>query len=96
MVAPNGAAATRGRVEMRNLRQRFGAFVLAGVLAAAMFGTTSPAYAGALSADGTIGGSGKNACAFVEGLLMKIPEGVPGTTVAVGLGKLALLWACAV
>jgi hypothetical protein len=79
---------------MRNLRQRFGAFVLAGVMAAVMFGAT-PAYAGALSADGTIGGSGKNACAFVEGLLMKIPEGVPGTTVAVGLGKLALLWACA-
>jgi hypothetical protein len=75
---------------MRNLRQQFGAFVLAGVMAAVMFGTTRPAYAA--TADGMIGN--KNACAFIEGILINIPEGVPGTTVAVGLGKLALLYAC--
>jgi len=53
---------------MRNLRQRFGAFVAAGVLAM-ILGSASPAFADT----GTIGGTAKNTCAFVSGLLYKVP-----------------------
>lgn len=50
---------------MRNLRQRFGAFVFAGVLAG-FLGSAVPAYA-------DIGGATRNTCAFVAGLLFKVP-----------------------
>ena len=53
---------------MKNLRQRFGGFVLAAMLAA-ILGNATPAFA----ETGQIGGSAKNTCAFVSGLLMKVP-----------------------
>jgi hypothetical protein len=82
-------------MDMQNLRQRFGAFVVAAMVAGVMIGTASPAFAGAVTSDGTIGGSGKNACAFVQGLMLQIPDGVPGATIAVdALGTLATLWGC--
>ena len=80
---------------MRNLRQRFGAVVLAGAMAAVMFGSVSPAYAGAVATDGTLGATGKSACGIVKGIMMKVPEGVPGATIIVdALGTLATLWEC--
>jgi H+/gluconate symporter-like permease len=53
---------------MRNLRQRFGGFIVAGMLAA-ILGSATPAFADT----GAIGGNGKNTCAFVAGLLEKVP-----------------------
>jgi hypothetical protein len=52
-------------MEMRNLRQRFGAFVFAGVLAGVL-GSSIPAYA-------DIGGTKRNTCAFIAGLIFKVP-----------------------
>lgn len=53
---------------MQNLRQRFKGFIVAGVLAAILGGAT-PAYAEVAQ----IGGAGKNTCAFVAGMLLKVP-----------------------
>ena len=53
---------------MRNLRQRFGAVMAAGVLAM-ILGSVTPAFADT----GAMGGNGKNTCAFVAGLLFKVP-----------------------
>ena len=57
---------------MRNLRQRFGAFIGASMLAM-MLGSATPAFA----ETGTMGGNGKNTCAFVAGLLYKVPPDSP-------------------
>ena len=55
---------------MRNLRQRFGGFIVAGILAAVLGTTTTPAFAEI----GQMGGNGKNTCAFVLGMLFKVPS----------------------
>jgi len=54
---------------MRNLRQRFGGFIVAGILAAVLGTTTTPAFAEI----GQMGGNAKNTCAFVLGMLFKVP-----------------------
>jgi hypothetical protein len=54
---------------MRNLRQRFGGFIVAGILAAVLGTTTTPAFAEI----GQLGGNAKNTCAFVLGMLYKVP-----------------------
>jgi hypothetical protein len=51
---------------MRNLRQRFGAFVFAGVLAA-VIGSAVPVFA-------DMGGTKRNTCAFILGQLFKVPS----------------------
>jgi hypothetical protein len=53
---------------MRNLRQRFGGFIVAGILAA----VSGPPHAG-LCRDRQMGGNAKNTCAFVLGMLFKVP-----------------------
>jgi hypothetical protein len=56
---------------MRNLRQRLTGFVAA-TMFAMILGSVSPAFA----ADGlptTMGGPGKDTCAFVAGKLYKVP-----------------------
>jgi putative flippase GtrA len=54
---------------MRNLRQRFGGFIVAGILAAVLGTTTTPALADV----GQMGGTAKNTCAFIAGMLFKVP-----------------------
>src|SRR4029078_5507014 len=54
---------------MRNLRPRFGGLIVPGILAAVLGTTTTPAFAEI----GQMGGSGKNTCAFVLGMLFKVP-----------------------
>lgn len=51
---------------MRNLRQRFGAFVLAGVMAGVLGSATTFA---------DIGGPNRNTCAFILGHILKAPTG---------------------
>jgi hypothetical protein len=58
--------------DMRNLRQRLGGFIAAATIAAVL-GSATPAFA----ETGTIGGNGKNTCAFVAGLLLKVPSDSP-------------------
>jgi hypothetical protein len=58
---------------MRNLRQRFGAFVFAGVLAG-IIGSSVPAFA-------DIGGAKRNTCAFILGLSLKVPSDSPAASV---------------
>jgi hypothetical protein len=54
---------------MRNLRQRFGGFIVAGIFAAILATTTTPAHAEI----GQLGGNAKNTCAFIAGMLFKVP-----------------------
>jgi hypothetical protein len=54
---------------MRNFRQRFGGFIVAGILAAVLGTTTTPALADI----GQMGGNAKNTCAFIAGMLFKVP-----------------------
>jgi len=54
---------------MRNLRKRFGGFIAAGILAGVLATTTTPAFAEI----GQMGGNAKNTCAFVLGMLFKVP-----------------------
>jgi hypothetical protein len=49
---------------MRNLRQRFGAFVLAGIMAGVL---------GSATAFADIGGPNRNTCAFILGHILKAP-----------------------
>ena len=53
---------------MRNLRQRIGAFVAAGIVAM-ILGSVTPAYAASIE----MGGPNKDTCAFVSGKLYKVP-----------------------
>jgi putative flippase GtrA len=62
---------------MRNLRQRFGGFIVAGILAAILGTTTTPA----LAETGQIGGAAKNTCAFIAGMLFKVPADSGAATV---------------
>jgi hypothetical protein len=54
---------------MRNLRKRFGGVIVAGILAAVLGTTTTPAFA----ETGQIGGAAKNTSAFIAGMLFKVP-----------------------
>jgi hypothetical protein len=70
-------------MEMRNLRQRFGAFVFAAVLAA-IVGNAAPLFA-------DMGGPTRDRCAFVAGLALK----VPGDSVAADFFRaLYIGWDC--
>jgi hypothetical protein len=51
-------------MEMRNLRNRFGAFVLAGIMAGVLGGATTFA---------DMGGPNRNTCAFILGQIAKVP-----------------------
>ena len=62
---------------MRNLRKRIGGFIAAGLLAGVLATTTTPAFA----EEGQMGGSGKNTCAFVLGMLFKVPADSGAATV---------------
>lgn len=64
---------------MRNLRQRFGAFVLAGVLA------------GSATAFADMGGPNRNTCAFILGHIEKAPE---GSAAALVFQAFFLAWNC--
>jgi hypothetical protein len=55
-----------GRINMRNKRQLVGGFVLAAMMSVAM--PLSAAHNG----DSAIGGPKRSACAFLEGILMKM------------------------
>jgi hypothetical protein len=54
---------------MRNLRKRFGGIIVAGILAAVLGSTATPAFAEI----GQMGGNAKNTCAFIAGMLFKVP-----------------------
>ena len=51
---------------MRNLRQRFGAFVMAGIMAGVLGSATTFA---------DMGGPTRNTCAFILGHILKAPTG---------------------
>jgi hypothetical protein len=71
---------------MQNLRQRFGALAIAGLGAIMMIVSSAPMYAAGMS------GPGADACAFVEGVAMKVPDGVPGMVVM--LKVMTVLFGC--
>lgn len=57
---------------MRNLRQRLGALVVAAAMGIMMVSASAPMYAAGLSSPGS------DACAFIDGIALKISGGVPG------------------
>jgi hypothetical protein len=73
-------------MEMRNLRQRLGALVVAAAMGVMMVATAATTHASGLS------GPGADACAFISGVAMKIPGGVPGQQVL--LTVLTTLFGC--
>jgi Na+/proline symporter len=75
-------------MKMRNLRQRFGALVVAGVMGLMMIVGSAPMHAAGLS-------GGSDACAFIDGIALKI-SGTPGATVLVDVvkGIFSLLYSC--
>jgi hypothetical protein len=60
---------------MRNLRQRFGALIVAAAMGVLMVASSAPMYAAGM------GSTGSDACAFVSGIAQKVPGGVPGMTI---------------
>jgi hypothetical protein len=66
-------------MEMRNLRQRFGAFILAGILA------------GSATAFADIGGPNRNTCAFILGHILKAPA---DSGAAVVFRAFYIAWEC--
>ena len=71
---------------MQNLRQRFGALAVAGVMGLMMVASSTPMYAAGMQ------GPGADACAFIAGVALKIPGGVPGQQVL--LSVLTTLFGC--
>ena len=71
---------------MRNLRQRLGALVVAAAMGIMMVGASAPMHAAGLA------GTGADACAFIAGVAMKIPGGIPGTQIF--LSTLTTLFGC--
>lgn len=65
---------------MRNLRQRLGGFITAATIAAVLVSAT-PAFA----ETGSIGGAAKNTCAFVGGLLYKVPPDSPAAALFIAI-----------
>ena len=76
---------------MRNLRQRFGGFIVAGILAAVLGTTTTPAFAEI----GQMGGNGKNTCAFVLGMLFKVPADSGAASAVAHFSPARLRWPAA-
>jgi hypothetical protein len=62
-------------MDMKNLRERFGAVLVAGAMGVVMIASSAPMYAAGLNSPGA------DACAFVAGIAMKVPGGVPGMLV---------------
>ena len=71
---------------MRNLRQRLGALVVAATMGIMMAASSAPMYAAGLQSPGS------DACAFIAGVAMRIPGGVPGQQIL--LTVLTTLFGC--
>ena len=71
---------------MKNLRERFGAVAVAGAMGVLMVANSSTMYAAGMSSPGA------DACAFIAGVALKIPGGVPGQQVL--LTVLTTLFGC--